>query len=653
MFGNFGRLLSSGFVTRVLMISMLGLLCACGGGGGGSSGGDGGTTPPKLTANAGADITVNMGTRVDLDPKVLVAGATSYTLTADGMEMSGSSAIDEQIVKLVWKKLEGPAFGISSSSFNDGKIYFTAPNVATTTTIVFKLTLTNAAGATAEDSITITVKHINLKPTANAGTTQEVKAGTQVILDGSGSSDSDGNVTKYSWQQKAGPTVALTSQTTAKASFTAPVVEANTDLQFELTVEDNEGATASQTVTIKVTPANVPEVAIFFPPAVGVYPGNSISAFGSAKVADGQIAQVNLELGSTQVTATLNSDGTWRADNLTIPAGTSTVLKATATDNFGRSGQAVATLYKSGPFGSGQSLDDILGFEVDSALNKLLVLTQGSTAASTRLLSIDMANGKRSANISSFSDSNQGPTNAALIEMTYDASSKKAYVTGAPADLTISPFVISIDTTTGQRTLITSNTKGTGAILDFPYGVAYTKGNLFVADLSSDTILKIDPATGNRTTVADKDSLWYGLDSPALLAVDQRSADPLLYMMPYATNGYVLGLTTDSNNLLSDLVTDGSVSADGPSFKNMPRSIVADEALHKLYVLTEDSAVLEVDSWTGKRKTLIASPFINGPDKLTYDPVKRVLYLINDFPFTVSAIDPVTAQTVNINSAGF
>jgi hypothetical protein len=297
MVGNSGRLLSSGFITRVLMVCMIGVLSACGGGGGGSSsGGGGGSTPPKLTANAGADITVNMGSRVDLDPKVLVANVTSATLNADGLDMVGSSAVDEQVVKLVWKKIEGPAITLSSSGFNDGKIYFTAPKVTTTTNIVFKLTLTNAAGRTAEDSVTITVKRVNLAPSADAGTTQEVKAGTQVTLDGSASKDTDGSIAKYNWKQKSGTQVALTGETTAKASFLAPTVSTNTELQFELTVEDNEGATATQNVTIKVTPANVPEVALYFPPAVGVYAGNSISAFGSAKVADGQISTVTVEV---------------------------------------------------------------------------------------------------------------------------------------------------------------------------------------------------------------------------------------------------------------------------------------------------------------------------------------------------------------------
>jgi len=653
MFGNSGRLLSSGFVTRVLMVSMLGLLCACGGGGGGSSGGGGGTTPPKLTANAGADITVNMGTRVDLDPKVLVAGVTSATLNADGLDMTGSSAIDEQVVKLVWKKIEGPAIALSSSGFNDGKIYFTAPNVTTTTNIVFKLTLTNAAGRTAEDSVTITVKRVNLAPSANAGTTQDVKAGTQVTLDGSASKDTDGSIAKYNWKQKSGTQVALTGETTAKASFLAPTVSANTELQFELTVEDNEGATATQNVTVKVTPANVPEVALYFPPAVGVYTGSSISAFGNAKVAEGQISAVTVEIGGVQTAATLSGNGDWRADNLSVPLGSSFTIKVTATDDQGRSGQNTATLNKSGAIGSGPSVDDILGFEVDSSLNKLILLTAGKTLGSTRLLSIDMANGKRSANISSFGDANQGPTNEALGQMTYDPVGKKAYVSGAPADLTVSPFIISIDTLTGQRSLIASNTKGAGAALDFPYGIAYNKGSLYIADILTDKILKLDPATGNRITIADKDTAFYIIDAPALLAIDQHADDPLLYLMPNATQGFVLGLTTDTNSALSDLITDSSESADGPAIIDLPKSLVADEALHKLYVLTKTYDVVEVDTWTGKRKTLLSNSTLFGTEKMTYDPIKHVMYLIDHFPLAVSAMDPVSGQRVLINSSGF
>lgn len=90
----------------------------------------------------------------------------------------------------------------------------------------------------------------NRKPTANAGPDQTVAIATAVSLDGSQSSDSDGRIKKYSWQQTKGPKLKLTQAQTATAAFAAPAKPAT--LSFALTVTDNKGATARDTVNIVV-----------------------------------------------------------------------------------------------------------------------------------------------------------------------------------------------------------------------------------------------------------------------------------------------------------------------------------------------------------------------------------------------------------------
>ena len=80
----------------------------------------------------------------------------------------------------------------------------------------------------------------NRAPTANAGPDQSVLELVTVDLDGSGSSDPDGNSLSYSWAQTAGPDVTLTGSNTAQPSFPAPDVTAGSPatLTFELTVDD-------------------------------------------------------------------------------------------------------------------------------------------------------------------------------------------------------------------------------------------------------------------------------------------------------------------------------------------------------------------------------------------------------------------------------
>ena len=111
------------------------------------------------------------------------------------------------------------------------------------------------------DSFSIT-KAGNLPPVANAGSDKIVEEGTMdVVLDGSGSSDSDGLITSYLWAQTEGPAVVLNSTNTAAVSFDAPIVTNDTLLKFNLTVTDNGGATSSDVVAVTIKDANQAPIA--------------------------------------------------------------------------------------------------------------------------------------------------------------------------------------------------------------------------------------------------------------------------------------------------------------------------------------------------------------------------------------------------------
>jgi len=111
------------------------------------------------------------------------------------------------------------------------------------------------------DSFSIT-KAGNSPPEANAGSDKIVEEGTMdVVLDGSGSLDSDGLITSYLWTQTEGPAVVLNSTNTAAVSFDAPIVTNDTLLKFNLTVTDNGGATSSDVVAVTIKDANQAPIA--------------------------------------------------------------------------------------------------------------------------------------------------------------------------------------------------------------------------------------------------------------------------------------------------------------------------------------------------------------------------------------------------------
>jgi len=94
----------------------------------------------------------------------------------------------------------------------------------------------------------------NRAPVANAGGNQTVDEQSTVTLDGSASSDPDGNTLSYSWTQIGGGSVALSNATSSQATFNAPDVGigSSTTLTFRLSVTDTVGATDTATVDVVV-----------------------------------------------------------------------------------------------------------------------------------------------------------------------------------------------------------------------------------------------------------------------------------------------------------------------------------------------------------------------------------------------------------------
>lgn len=94
----------------------------------------------------------------------------------------------------------------------------------------------------------------NIPPTVDTGGDQTANAGEQVILDGTGTLDPDGDRLLFWWVQTAGtPFVELANGFSSVASFTAPDTISTTTLTFRLTVIDGSVA-VEQEVDVVVLP---------------------------------------------------------------------------------------------------------------------------------------------------------------------------------------------------------------------------------------------------------------------------------------------------------------------------------------------------------------------------------------------------------------
>ena len=115
------------------------------------------------------------------------------------MDGSGSKDPDGSITSYSWRQIAGPAAKLSRS--NTMNPSFIAPNVSADTQLRFALTVTDNKGVTSitPGIVTITIKHINHAPIANAGTDQTVSPGDIVNLNAGNSKDLDKDQIKYSW----------------------------------------------------------------------------------------------------------------------------------------------------------------------------------------------------------------------------------------------------------------------------------------------------------------------------------------------------------------------------------------------------------------------------------------------------------------------
>ncbi|MFK5947606.1 MAG: c-type cytochrome, partial [Methylococcales bacterium] len=185
----------------------------------------------------------------DLSP-IADAGRDATVLEQTVAALDGSgTAMQGQISGVSWQQTGGESVTLSDTT--DPLATFTTPVTTETLSLTFQITVTDNDGRTATDSVTYSVAPVNDDPTAVAGTDQNIIGGETVTMQ-SASSDSDGSITGYSWIQTAGPTVTLTGADTETASFIAPLLEEITELVFDLTVTDNEGGTATDSVSINV-----------------------------------------------------------------------------------------------------------------------------------------------------------------------------------------------------------------------------------------------------------------------------------------------------------------------------------------------------------------------------------------------------------------
>jgi uncharacterized repeat protein (TIGR01451 family) len=182
------------------------------------------------------------------------------------------------------------------------------------------------------DDADVTVE--NVAPVADAGSDQYVLLNATATLDGSGSSDANGDTLTYGWTQTGGPSVTLSDASALSPTFTAPSSE--TVLTFTLTVTDSHSmadATPDQ-VVVNVTD-NLPPVANAGDDQ-SVSAGDTVTLDGSGSADPDGNTPLSYGWAQSGGPSVALSDATAESPTFTAP-GSATVLTftLTVTDSLG------------------------------------------------------------------------------------------------------------------------------------------------------------------------------------------------------------------------------------------------------------------------------------------------------------------------------
>ncbi len=277
-----------------------------------------------VTDNSGATATDQVFVTV-LPPVVLpnqapVANAGSnitITLPVNSVSLNGTNSFDPDgtIATYAWSQVSGPSAAVITGANTSTP----AVSQLVVGQYVYQLTVTDNNGTSNSDQVTITVDpavaKVDLPPVANAGPSDTLTLPDNTyMLNASQSTDPDGTITSYQWQQIGGPNTIISTGGMNSAQVSIGGLQQG-QYEFQVTVTDNNGATSTATMVLTVESGlstTEEKLAIFPNPATSQIHENITSTVtGTVKInvydMNGQLVMASqIEKSSQSIMNTMN-----------------------------------------------------------------------------------------------------------------------------------------------------------------------------------------------------------------------------------------------------------------------------------------------------------------------------------------------------------
>ena len=156
------------------------------------------------------EVTITV-TAANLPPTVDAGPDQDITLPTNSVVItSTASDADGAVTTYQWTKISGSSATLVNETTNELTVSGLVQG-----DYVFRITVTDDQGATADDDMKIHVQAANQAPTADAGPDQTITLPTNTLAIMGKGQDNDGSVVGYLWKEVSGPTATLVNETTS------------------------------------------------------------------------------------------------------------------------------------------------------------------------------------------------------------------------------------------------------------------------------------------------------------------------------------------------------------------------------------------------------------------------------------------------------